>query len=64
LVAEAKSLPPDKRQDNLLKAEDVILNDMPFLLLYFKNTIRASNEKFDMPLHPLQYRFYKYAQKK
>ncbi|MCJ7516225.1 MAG: ABC transporter substrate-binding protein [Dehalococcoidia bacterium] len=64
LVAEAKSLPPDRRPENLLKAEDVILNDMPFLLLYFKNTIRASNEKFDMPLHPLQYRFYKYAKQK
>jgi len=61
LVAEAKSLPIDKRKNKLLKTEDVILNDMPFLLLYFKNTIRVSNKKFDMPLHPLGYRFYKYA---
>ena len=64
LVAEAKSLPENKRRENFLKAEDVILNDMPFLLLYFKNTIRVSNEKFDMPLHPLGYRFYKYASKR
>jgi peptide/nickel transport system substrate-binding protein/oligopeptide transport system substrate-binding protein len=64
LVNGAKSLPENKRQDNLLKAEDMILNDMPFLLLYFKNTIRVSNEKFDFPLHPLKYRFYKYAKKR
>jgi oligopeptide transport system substrate-binding protein len=64
LVTEAKSLPENKRRENFLKAEDVILSDMPFLLLYFKNTIRVSNEKFDMPLHPLQYRFYKYAKKR
>ena len=64
LVAEAKSLPENKRKESFLKAEEVMLSDMPFLLLYFKNTIRVSNEKFDMPLHPLQYRFYKYAKKK
>ena len=64
LVMKAKSLPADKRKENFLKAEDIILNDMPFLLLYFKNTIRVSNEEFDMPLHPLQYRFYKYAKKR
>ncbi len=63
LVTESKSLPADKRKENFLKAEGVILNDMPFLLLYFKNTIRVSNESFDMPLHPLQYRFYKFAKK-
>ena len=64
LVMEAKSLPADKRKENFLKAEDLIFDDMPFLLLYFKNTIRVSNEKFDMSLHPLQYRFYKYAKKR
>lgn len=64
LVMEAKSLPLEKRKENFLQAEDVILNDMPFLLLYFRNTIRASNEKFDLPLHPLQYRFYKHAKRR
>ena len=64
LVAEAKSLLANNRKDHFLKAEEVMLSDMPFLLLYFKNTIRVSNEKFDMPLHPLQYRFYKYAKKR
>ena len=64
LVIETKLLPADKRKENFLKAEDVILNDMPFLLLYFKNTIRVSSERFDMPLHPLGYRFYKFAEKR
>ena len=64
LVIETKLLPADKRKENFLKAEDQILNDMPFLLLYFKNTIRVSNERFDMPLHPLGYRFYKFAEKR
>jgi ABC-type transport system substrate-binding protein len=64
LVTEAKALRTDKTKDNFLKAEDIILDDMPFLLLYFKNTIRVSNGRFDMPLHPLGYRFYKYAKRK
>jgi len=64
LVAIAKSLPANKRKESFIKAEDAILGDMPFLLLYFKNTIRVSNEKFNMPIHPLGYRFYKYAKKK
>ena len=64
LVMETKSLSADKRKEHFLKAEDIILDDMPFLLLYFKDTIRVSNEKFDMPLHPLGYRFYKYAKKR
>ena len=64
LVIETKLLPADKRKDNFLSAEDLIFNEMPFLLLYFKNTIRVSNERFDMPLHPLQYRFYKFAKKR
>jgi len=64
LVMETKLLPADKRKENFLKAEDQILNDMPFILLYFKNTIRVSNERFDMPLHPLGYRFYKFAEKR
>jgi ABC-type transport system substrate-binding protein len=64
LVTEARTLPVTERRTNFLKAEDIILGDMPFLLLYFKNTIRVSNEKFDLPLHPLQYRFYKYAKVK
>lgn len=63
LVQEAKSLPGNRRKERFLEAETVILNDMPFLLLYFKNTIRVSNRRFEMPLHPLQYRFYKYAKR-
>lgn len=64
LVTEAKSLPTHQRNESYLKAENIIFNDMPFLLLYFKNTIRVSNEKFDLPLHPLGYKFYKYATKR
>jgi peptide/nickel transport system substrate-binding protein len=63
LVKEAKTLTSAKRKENYLKAEDIILNDMPFILLYFKNTIRISNDRFEMPLHPLGYRLYKNAKK-
>lgn len=64
LINESKTLSGTKQNENYLQAENIILDDMPFLLLYFKNTIRVSNEKFDFPLHPLQYRLYKYANKK
>lgn len=62
LVNESKLLSDIKQLDeNYLKAEDMILEDMPFLLLYFKNTIRVSNKNYEFPLHPLGYRLYKYA---
>lgn len=64
LVETAPSLPHDQQIEQYLQAQDIILNDMPFLLAYYKNMIRVSNQKFDMPLHPLGYRFYKFARQK
>ena len=61
LVETAPQLPPDKQVAQYLKAQEIILNDMPFLIGYYKNMIRVSNKKFSMPMHPLGYRFYKYA---
>lgn len=61
LANEAKSFSGSEQNDRFLKAEDVILEDMPFLLLYFKNTIRVSDKKYNFPLHPLGYRMYKYV---
>lgn len=61
LVNEAKSLSGLEQNSRFLQAEDIILEDMPFLLLYFKNTIRVSDEKYNFPLHPLVYRLYKNA---
>jgi len=55
------SLKTDEAKNNFMQAEKLILNDMPFLILYFSNSIRISDGKFKMPLHPLQYRFYKLA---
>ena len=42
-------------------AEDVILNDMPFVLLYYKNLNLLSNKRYWLPMNPLLYKFYKYA---
>jgi len=61
LVESALHSEGGTRSDALLKAQQVILDDMPFVLLYFKNTVRISNGRFTMPLHPLQYRLYKFA---
>ncbi len=63
-VAEAQRQEGAAQLQAMLRAEQIILEDMPFLLLYFKNTVRASSGKFDMPLHPLQYRLYKLARAK
>lgn len=61
LVETAPQLPTDKQVNQYLKAQKIILNDMPFFLAYYKNMIRVSNNKFTIPIHPLGYRFYKYA---
>ncbi len=61
LVETSPQLPTDKQVNQYLKAQNIILNDMPFFLAYYKNMIRVSNNKFTMPIHPLGYRFYKYA---
>lgn len=63
LVQEAPKVPLDKQHEQYLKAQEIILNDMPFFLAYYKNGIRVSDAKFEMPLHPLGYRFYKYAKR-
>ena len=61
LVGEAPQMTEEKQNEQYLKAQEIILDDMPFLLGYYKNIVRVSNNKFEMPLHPLGYRFYKYA---
>jgi ABC-type transport system substrate-binding protein len=61
LVTKSQTLKDDARDQALLRAQELILQDMPFVLLYFKATVRASNQRFEMPLHPLQYRLYKLA---
>lgn len=61
LVDEAPKMHSDKQVAQYLNAQEIILDDMPFFLAYYKNGIRVSNNRFEMPLHPLGYRFYKYA---
>jgi len=63
LVEMAPQLPPEKQIDQYLNAQEIILNDMPFLLVYYKNIVRVSNNNFHLPLHPLGYRLYKFARK-
>ncbi len=60
-LATWKTKKDDAAGRALLRAQELILQDMPFVLLYFKTTVRASNQRFEMPLHPLQYRLYKLA---
>lgn len=63
LVQETPKMPIEKQNELYLKAQEVILQDMPFFLAYYKNWIRVSDNKFNMPLHPLGYRFYKYTKR-
>ena len=42
-------------------AEDVILEDMPFVLLYYKSVSLLSNTRYRLPVNPLLYKYYKYA---
>lgn len=42
-------------------AEEVILDDMPFVLLYYNNISLLSNGLYSLPVNPLMYKFYKYA---
>lgn len=64
-VAEAKATSdPVERQRLFQQAEDTLLKDMPLLPLYFENLVRASNGRFDFPLHPLFYRRYQMAEPK
>ncbi|WP_411725663.1 ABC transporter substrate-binding protein [Methyloglobulus sp.] len=50
------------RRKLFLEAQDVLLKDMPLLLLYFENLVRVSDNKFTLPTHPLLYRRYSLAQ--
>ncbi|MBI4645959.1 MAG: ABC transporter substrate-binding protein, partial [Bacteroidia bacterium] len=61
LTIEAMKQPKEEQVKLFMEAENIILNDMPFLLLYYSNTIRASDKKYEMPVNPLVYKFYKNA---
>ncbi len=61
LVAQSQTLKDKAADEALIQAQKLILDDMPFVLLYFKKTARISNKRYEMPLHPLQYRLYKLA---
>jgi oligopeptide transport system substrate-binding protein len=51
-----------EEQMNLYKnAEEIILNDMPFLLVFYRNVINISDNSYKMPINPLLYKFYKNA---
>ncbi|MEW8341494.1 MAG: ABC transporter substrate-binding protein [Candidatus Thiodiazotropha taylori] len=52
---------PQARTELFLKAQDILLDDMPLIPLYFENLLRASNGKFLLPMHPLLYRRYSEA---
>lgn len=49
------------RKKLFLEAQDILLQDMPLIPLYFENLVRGSDKKFTMPLHPLLYRRYNLA---
>lgn len=49
------------RRKLFLEAQDVLLQDMPLLPLYFENLVRVSDNKFTLPTHPLLYRRYNLA---
>jgi peptide/nickel transport system substrate-binding protein len=62
-VAAAKATTdPAERRRLFQQAEEVLLQDMPLLPLYYDNLVRASNRRFSLLLHPLFYRRYQLAQ--
>ncbi len=61
LVEKTPRLDKSTHVERYLIAQDTILNDMPFYLAYYKNSVRASNQKYTIPIHPLGYRLYKFA---
>jgi oligopeptide transport system substrate-binding protein len=63
LVNGAAKRPGEQQKAKYLLAQDKILEDMPFVLAYYKNTIRVSNERFQMNLNPLLYKSYKNAKR-
>lgn len=61
LVDLAQQKPKDQQKYLYKQAEEVILNDMPFVLTYYKNMTILSNNKYTLPMNSLLYKYYKDA---
>lgn len=61
LVKIASQKPENQQAELYLKAETIILNEMPFLLTYYKNVTILSSMKYTLPMNSLLYKFYKDA---
>lgn len=61
LLKIASQMPENQQADLYWKAETIILNDMPFLLTYYKNATILSGVKYTLPMNSLLYKFYKDA---
>ena len=61
LLKDAQSKEGERQVERYKDAENVILEDMPFVLLYYKNVNMLSNTRFNLPVNPLLYKYYKYA---
>ncbi|MFA8342373.1 MAG: ABC transporter substrate-binding protein [Rhodothermaceae bacterium] len=59
LVNSCQKSEKEDQMEKYLEAQNIILDDMPFLLFYFGNMNRATNNNFQLEKHPLGYRMYK-----
>ncbi|WP_310452752.1 ABC transporter substrate-binding protein [Sulfuritalea sp.] len=59
LAAGLRTMQPDDAQQALLHISRLMHEDVPLLPLYYSIAARASDGRFELPLHPLGYKFYK-----
>ncbi len=60
-INKAPQMPKEQQAELYKKAEAIILDDMPFILTYYKNMISLSDKKYVLPINPLLYKYYKDA---
>jgi oligopeptide transport system substrate-binding protein len=61
IVSMASQKTEDQQSELYKQAETIILEDMPFVLTYYKNVTHLSNKKYILPMNPLLYKYYKNA---
>lgn len=59
LINIASQVPENQQVDLYKQAENIILDDMPFLLTYYKNVTILEGERYTLPMNSLLYKIYK-----
>ena len=64
VAGAARQKTTEARFANLVKAANILDNDAPIVPLYFENWVRVSSGRYNLPMHPLGYRYYSDARQK